>query len=143
MTAPAGVTKAVPVPMISAVGCGTARSVELLESPIFLPSAYLAHLTGPVVCRAAGRSMAPVILPGDYAVIDRAERLRLEINSRDIYLVDAAVTGKASGARKCWNALRTHQRIFGTTNPARTPAANIPTPCLSLRVFHSRSRRLA
>ena len=38
--------------------------------------------------------MMPVILPGDYAVVDRAERPRVEINTRDIYLVDAAETGE-------------------------------------------------
>ena len=38
--------------------------------------------------------MIPVILPGDYAVVDRAERPSVEINTRDIYLVDAAETGE-------------------------------------------------
>lgn len=76
------------VPIISAAGCGPGRTLELSEDTLQLPQLYLSRLVNPIVCRAAGRSMVPYIMPGDYAVVDRAEEKRLHIDRLKTYLVN-------------------------------------------------------
>ena len=80
------------VPIISPAGCGPGRTLEFTDETLQISQLYLSHLTNPVVCRAVGRSMAPHILPGDYAIIDRSESKRLTLDRKKTYLVNAPDT---------------------------------------------------
>ena len=80
------------IPIISPAGCGPGRSLELTEDTLQISQRYLSRLVNPVVCKAVGRSMSPYILPGDFAVIDRAEEKRINLNRRRTYLVNAPDT---------------------------------------------------
>ena len=80
------------IPIISPAGCGPGRSLELTEDTLQISQQYLSRLVNPVVCKAVGRSMAPYIMPGDYAVVDRAEDKRLNIDRYKTYLVNAPDT---------------------------------------------------
>ena len=82
------------IPIISPAGCGAGRSLELTEDTLQISQRYLSRLVNPVACKAVGRSMSPYILPGDFAVIDRAEDKRLNIDRNKTYLVNATDTGE-------------------------------------------------